>query len=83
MDDITEKLKRYINSTVRLAFKDGEILIADLDTVLEEENVIVFDLVNSNRPDKYERSDKRPHISAKISDLVQCEPANSQKTETS
>ena len=76
MNDITEKLKMYVNSTVQLAFKDGEVLIADLDMVLEDENAIVFDLVRSNRPDKYERSDKRPHIFANISDLVRCEPAN-------
>ena len=76
MDDIRAKLKMYVNSTVQLAFKDGEVLIADLDMVLEDENAIVFDLVRSNRPDKYERSDKRPHIFANISDLVRCEPAN-------
>jgi small nuclear ribonucleoprotein (snRNP)-like protein len=76
VDDIRAKLKMYVNSTVQLAFKDGEVLIADLDMVLEDENAIVFDLVRSNRPDKYERSDKRPHIFANISDLVRCEPAN-------
>lgn len=63
------------NSRVRLTFQDGEVLIADLDMVLEDENAIVFDLVISNRPDKYERSDKRPHIFANISDVENCEPA--------
>lgn len=71
--DVLEKLKMYVNSRVKLAFRDGEVLIADLDVVLEDENTIVFDLVTSNRPDKYERSDKRPHISATISDVIECE----------
>ena len=60
-----------MDSRVKLTFRDGEILIGDLDVV--HENVIVFDLVTSNRPDKYERSDKRPHISATISDVTECE----------
>ena len=60
-----------MDSRVKLTFRDGEILIGDLDVV--HENVIVFDLVTSNRPDKYERSDKRPHISGAISDVTECE----------
>lgn len=71
--DVLEKLKMCVDSRVKLTFRDGEVLIADLDFVLEDENMIVFDLVTSNRPDKYERSDKRPHISAAISDVTECE----------
>ena len=74
--DVLEKLKSCVNSRVKLTFRDGEVLIADLNFVLEEENLIVFELVKSNRPDKYERSDKRPHISAAISDVMGCERAS-------
>lgn len=74
-DEIVRTLKMYANSRVRLSFQDGEVLIADLDMILEDENAVVFDLVVSNRPQKYERSDKRPHIFASISDLMNCEPA--------
>ena len=73
--DVVEKLRRCVDSRVKLTFRDGEILVGDLDVVLEDENVIVFDLVTSNRPDKYERTDKRPHISAAISDVTDCQPA--------
>jgi small nuclear ribonucleoprotein (snRNP)-like protein len=69
-----EKLKTCVDSRVQLTFRDGEVLTADLNFVLEEQNLIVFDLVRSNRPDKYERSDERPSISAAISDLTKCEP---------
>jgi small nuclear ribonucleoprotein (snRNP)-like protein len=72
-NDVLQKLKMNLNSRVRLSFRDGEILIADLDSVLEDENLIVFDLVKSNRPDKYERTDKRPHVSTNISDVMECE----------
>lgn len=77
--EIIEKLKKCANSRVKLTFSDGEILIADLDFVLDDENLIIFDLVLSNRPDKYERSDKRPHISAAISDVIECEKADEGK----
>jgi hypothetical protein len=74
--DVLEKLESGVNSRVKLTFRDGEVLIADLTLVLKEENLIVFDLVRSTLPDKYERSDKRPHISAAISDVTECERAS-------
>lgn len=79
--DILEKLRACVDSRVKLAFNDGEIVTGDLDVVLEDENVVVFDLVTSNRPDKYERSDKRPHISATISDITDCECVGPSGTE--
>jgi len=72
-EDIAVKLRACMNSRVKLSFRDGEVLVADLDLVLEGENAIVFDLIYSNRPDKYEKSDKRPHIFANISDVLGCE----------
>ena len=71
--DVLEKLKTCANSRVTLTFRDGEILTGDLNFVLEEENLIIFDVVRSNRPDKYERADERPAISAAISDVTDCE----------
>ncbi|HTE89983.1 MAG TPA: hypothetical protein VK639_13570 [Terriglobales bacterium] len=70
-----------MKSRVKLAFRDGEVLVADLDFVLEDEVAIVFDLIESNRPDKYERSDKRPHIFANISEIVHCEKADGGTTD--
>lgn len=72
--EVLEKLKRSVDRRVRLAFLDGEILTADLSLVLEDEDAIIFDLVATNRPDKYEKSDKPPCIFAKIPDIVRCEP---------
>ena len=68
-----EKLREQVNKRVRMRFTDGEDLVADLGLVLEDENAVVFDLVASNRPEKYEKSDKRPHIFAKIDDILSCE----------
>jgi hypothetical protein len=71
---LVDELRKYANSRVKIIFTDGEIVLADLDLVLEEENAIIFDLVTSNRPDRYEKRGKMPHISAKISDVISCEP---------
>ncbi len=68
-------LRGYVNKRIRLSFSDGEVLVADLDLVLDDEDAVVFDLVASNKPDKYEKSDKAPHIFAKIGDIVHCELA--------
>ena len=59
------------------------MLTADLDLVLEDDNAIIFDLVQSNRPDKYEKSDKRPHIFASLSDVFDCEPVDTTRVEGS
>lgn len=53
------------------------MVVADLDFVLEEDDAIIYDLVRSNRPDKYEKADKPPHIEAKLSDVIDCEPLSS------
>jgi hypothetical protein len=74
--DVLKKLKMCIDSRVKLFFWDGEVVICDLAFVVESENVIVFDLISSNRPDKYERLDNRPHISAAISEVTECELVN-------
>jgi len=66
-------LRQHVNKRVRLTFSDGESLIADLGLVLEDEDAVVFDLVASNRPGKYEKSDKPPHIFAKIGEMISCE----------
>ncbi len=75
LNDLLTQLRGHLNTRVKLAFRDGEIVIGQLDLVLEDKRAIVFDLVTSNRPDKYEKSDKRPHIFADISDVIWCEPA--------
>jgi len=64
--DLIDSLRKGERGKVRLSFSDGEVLVAKLDLVLEDEDAVVFDLVASNRPDKYEKSDKPPHIYASV-----------------
>lgn len=66
-------IKPYVGREVKLIFSDGEVAVGKLVCVLEDEGAIVFDLVTSNRPDKYERSDVRPSLWANLSDIVRYE----------
>jgi len=69
---LIDKLKQLIDRTVRLAFADGEVLVGKLEFVIEEDDSIIFELVWSNRPDKYERSDLRPTVRGRISEILEC-----------
>jgi hypothetical protein len=59
---------------VKIEFADGESVVAKDVTLLEEEGFVWYRLLRSNRPQKYGSSDE-PHLySAKLSDIVLCEP---------
>jgi len=72
-----EQLKEQLNKRVRIAFSNGEVVVADVFLVLDDEGAVVFDLVSSNEPAKYVKSDKPPHILARIADITSCEPERS------
>jgi len=70
---LVEKLKQLLDHRVRCVFADGEVLVGDLQFVIEEDDSIIFELVWSNRPHKYERSDLRPTVRGKISEILECD----------
>jgi hypothetical protein len=70
---LVEKLMRLLDHRVRFLFSDGEVLVGDLEFVIPEEDSVIFELVSSNRPDKYEKSGVRPTGLAKISEIVDCD----------
>lgn len=53
-------LKANIDKQVRITAADGEVLVVKLILVSEEEEDIIYDLISTNRPDKYERLEVRP-----------------------
>lgn len=67
-----DELKQLLDKRVRLVFSDGEAVVCDLQFVIEEDDSVIFELVCSNRPEKYERSDVRPTVRGRISEIVQC-----------
>ncbi len=53
-------LKNRIDRVVRIDCIDGEVLFAKPLVVTEEDEDIIFDLISTNRPDKYEKLDIQP-----------------------
>lgn len=63
-------LRSHPHDCLRIGFIDGESVIAADITLLEEEGLVWYRLLRSNRPEKYESFDE-PHLySARISDIL-------------
>lgn len=73
VNTLVEKLMQLLNRRVRFVFSDGEVLVGDLEFVIPEDDSVIFELVSSNRPDKYENCDVRPTGLGKISEIVECD----------
>jgi hypothetical protein len=67
---VSEALSRIPpSSVIELRFRDGEILLARRASVLPEEGIIAFELIRSNRPSKYEKTDEPMLLVADIPDV--------------
>lgn len=51
-----ESLKAGIGRQVVLGFRDGEATLAEPILVSDEDSVVIYDVVWTNRPERYERS---------------------------
>lgn len=69
---VVDRLKQLLDRKVKLVFSDGEEVVGCLEFVIEEDDSVIFELVRSNRPEKYERSDLRPTVRGKISEILEC-----------
>jgi len=74
-DDIAT-LKDHIDKPVRIFCVDGEILTARVILVSEEEEDVIFDLLTTNRQDKYEKLDRQPAYMLRFMHIAQVEPVN-------
>ncbi|MGH9400616.1 MAG: hypothetical protein ACRD2P_00745 [Terriglobia bacterium] len=71
--DLLTVLRSRPPGPMKIEFTDGESVIAEDITFLEEEGLVWYHLLRSNRPEKYESFDE-PHLySAKLSDILLCE----------
>jgi hypothetical protein len=64
---------------VTLDFSDGESVTATEIMLFEDEGLVWYRLVRSNRPEKYETFDEPCLHSAKLSDIVQSAVATSER----
>lgn len=71
-----ETLKANVDKVIRITAKDGEVLVVRLILVGEEEGDIIYDLMGTNRPDKYERLDVQPAFSLPFRAIERVEPCD-------
>ena len=63
-------LRSQPSGRVKIDFTDGESVVAEDITLLEDEGLVWYRLLGSNRPEKYESFDE-PHLhSGKLSEIV-------------
>jgi hypothetical protein len=66
-------LRAKVDSTLRIFFVDGEIVTAKVVFVSDEDRDVIYDIVASNRPDKYSDSETKSAYLANFDDIVSVE----------
>ena len=65
--------KDSVDSNVRLICSDGEILVAKILFVCEEDEGVIYDLVSTNKELNYEKCDKQPSYWTNFREIVRVE----------
>ena len=73
LDVLTSRIDRL----VRIDCIDGEVLVAKILLVAEQEEEIIFDLVSTNRQDKYQKLDKQPAYLLRFKHIASVEVGSS------
>src|SRR5690348_6659126 len=71
--DIT-LLEQSLGKSVRLHMRDGEVISARVDLVSLAEQDVIVDLLWTNRPERYERTDVQPLFQVLFDDIEWVEP---------
>ena len=69
-----ELLKASIGRVVVLRCTDGEVLVAEIHSVSEEDQDIIYYVVTSNRPDTYRNTGEKAAYLIPISEVISVEP---------
>jgi hypothetical protein len=67
-------LKDRTNGTVRITCTDGEVIIAKVQLVSEEDEDVVYDLISTTKEVHYEKHDEQPAYLIKFEDISSVEP---------
>jgi hypothetical protein len=79
-DDLL-RLQNHLDKTVRIFCVDGEVVTAKLLVVSEEDEDVIFDLLTTNRQDKYEKLDKQPAYLLRFQNIAHVEAVSIHKAE--
>lgn len=67
-------LKASINKVVRIVCYDGEIMLAKLHAISDEDKDVIYDLVSTTKLSQYEKHDEQPAYLIKFEDIKHVEP---------
>jgi len=66
-------LKASIDKVVRITCSDGEILLAKIHSVSDEDEDIIYDLVTTTKESHYEKRDEQPAYLIRFRDIERVE----------
>ena len=69
-----QMLKASIDKVVKITCTDGEILIAKVQVVSDEDKDVIYDLVSTTRESHYEKHDLQPAYLIDFQDIERVEP---------
>jgi small nuclear ribonucleoprotein (snRNP)-like protein len=67
-------LKANIDRVVRIVCSDGEVLLAKVHTVSDEDEDVIYDLVATTKESHYEKRDEQPAYLIRFNDITRVEP---------
>ena len=72
-DEDRELLEKSIDRVLKITCRDGEVLFGRILHVFNDEQDFAYDLVSTNRIDKYEKSDVQPAYVLSFADVRKVE----------
>lgn len=67
-------LKTSIDKVVKIVSYDGEIMLAKVHAISDEDQDVIYDLVSTTRPSHYKKHDEQPAYLIKFDDIEHIEP---------
>jgi small nuclear ribonucleoprotein (snRNP)-like protein len=68
-------LKASVDKVVRIICFDGEIMLAKIHTVSDEDEDVIYDLVSTTKESQYEKHDEQPAYLIRFRDIKRVEVA--------
>ena len=67
-------IKAGVNRIVRILCCDGEVIVAKIHAISDEDQDVICDLLSTSRPDKYEKYSEQPALLIKLVEIDHVEP---------
>lgn len=67
-------LRASVDQVVKIICFDGEIILAKIHTVSDQDEDVVYDLISTTKESQYETHDEQPAYLIKFSEIERVEP---------